>query len=223
MVPRDEDGEKLARKRAKQRAVPPTMSRFANAPAGDAASFLSSLAIQLPGAHRSQEMELPSPRSTTSSPVSPIFHDDASYADTSPDNDDPMADISAATAPAGTPAAQVQAQNEASLFRLALDEEGGKGRQLQSAMFYAAVHSPSDSPSKRVATSKLKRPVELEMEDDEGELKAVFAAHIAAKLLELDAPPAPQPNPEQIHEEFLLLNHEHRRRYESCAQPIVAF
>ena len=43
MVPRDEDGEKLARKRAKQRAIVPTISCPPALLDGDSASFLSGL------------------------------------------------------------------------------------------------------------------------------------------------------------------------------------
>jgi hypothetical protein len=66
MVPRDEDGEKLARKRAKQRAIVPGDRSLGTSAAffGDPSNFLTGINIQLP-------LSPASPRSGTSSPASP--------------------------------------------------------------------------------------------------------------------------------------------------------
>jgi len=225
MVPRDEDGEKLARKRAKQRAVPPQIQRLPMATGADAV-FLPALAIELPSSPaptRSSATSLPSPRSGTSSPTSPLNR---------------FVDIEAdphASLPEG--ATRDQALSEESLFELALGEEG-RGRSLSSAMLFATIqtpnaspqrsHQPPDSrhdrgssaspsplPSPTSARSKRNAPpvtIDLDEEADDVELKAAFVAHIAAKL-ELDTPPPSQPPLDEceLHEEFMLLNAEHRR------------
>lgn len=222
MVPRDEDGEKLARKRAKQRAVPPPMQRLPIATGSDAA-FLSALAIELPSSPvptRSSATTLPSPRSGTSSPTSPL--------DRFVDMDSDLH--------ASDPAVHDQALSEESLFQLALGEEG-RGRSLSSAMLFATIQtpnaspqrgppadsrhdrgsscSPSPLPSPVSSSARSKRPpvqMDLDEEKDDAELKAAFIAHIPAKL-ELDAPPPVQPplDEYELHEEFMLLNAEHRR------------
>jgi len=221
MVPRDEDGEKLARKRAKQRAVPPHMPHMTPITTGDNASFLSALAVELPSSPvptRSSVTTLPSPRSGMSTPTSPL-------------EGCPLGRILGDRC-GPTSAARTQALSEESLFALALDEE--RGRSLSSAMLFATIQTPvgspqrvgsersvgggssaSPSPVPSPTSMRCKRPVEIDLEDmeDDKELNAAFVAHIAAKL-ELDAPPPAQPPLDELHEEVLLLNAEHRRATE---------
>lgn len=211
MVPMDEDGEKLARKRAKQRAVPPPMPHMALLMPCDTAPLLSILPIDLPSSpvptHLSANTTT-SPRSCMSTPTSSLER---------------LVDERRESA------AMTQALCEESLFALALDEE--KGHSLSSAMLFATIQTPVSSPchssaaaeqtqqsslpSAALTSTRCKRRVEIDIDEEEDtrELNAAFAAHIAAKL-ELDAPPPAQPPLDELHEEFLLLNAEHRRATE---------
>ena len=152
MQPRDEDGEKLARKRAKQRAVPPAVHRLSHVdPAGgDSAAFLSSLAIELPRS-ASSAAGLHSPRSATSSPL--CSSADFSFRAIPCDDDDEEEE--AAVPPEGRPPPSpevLQALSEQSLYRLALvddDEPDGAAPPSQPAMLFAAIRTPTASPQRR--------------------------------------------------------------------------
>lgn len=226
MVPRDEDGEKLARKRAKQRAIVPG-DRSLGASAtffSEPSNFLTGINIQLP-------LSPASPRSGTSSPASPD------------DGRSPPAQDAAAS----SSVARKQQWSEASLFALALDDDAEREKRgLSSAMLFSAIRTPASSPQRSsyaarrqsasaadqagsrescvdetectqqpdTPTRRAKRAMPSEPEpgqddEEEEELRAAFTAHISAKL-ELEAPPPAQPPLDQLQEEFLLLNAEHR-------------
>jgi len=272
MVPRDEDGEKLARKRAKQRTLPPPLHRMSSgsAPTPDELAFLAA-AANSPLPHsptRSPSFaSLPSPRSEASSPQM-----SGMMGHVTPEYDVPV----------GSAAARAQQLSEQALFSLALDDDDdcARGSALTSAMLFAAIRTPHTSPLRPSARApekaadkaadkadkgdkaageaggplspSSKRKVELDLDDTDAgtpdagtpsekppaekaakppsaaekahaeALSAAFTAHIAAKL-ELDEPPRP-PRLDELHEEFLLLNAEHRRADESESRvPILAF
>jgi len=246
MVPRDEDGEKLARKRAKQRAIVPGAVHLSSSLQGLGAdsSFLAGLNIQLPTSPTSAA-SMDSPRSATSSPSSPLdaptppLEPPSSLSTLSPDGS--LASV----------IARKQQWSEESLFALALDDDASKGKALSSAMLFAAIRTPAGSPqrsgsssrsaSARAAraaaaaaegtsppdtpTRRAKRSMSTEAtadEEEDEELKAAFTAHIAAKL-ELEAPPPAQPRLDELQEEFLLLNAQHRRAPAERAIPPRAF
>ena len=249
MVPRDEDGEKLARKRAKQRAIVPGDRSLGTSAAffGDPSNFLTGINIQLP-------LSPASPRSGTSSPASP---DDG--------RSPPALD-----AAASSNVARKQQWSEASLFALALDDDAEREKRgLSSAMLFSAIRTPASSPQRSsyaarrqsasaadqagsressmeemegtqqpdTPTRRAKRGMPSEPEpgpddEEEEELRAAFTAHISAKL-ELEAPPPAQQPLDQLQEEFLLLNAEHRSSclhetrdnngFEPNCVPILAF
>lgn len=248
MVPRDEDGEKLARKRAKQRTIlpPPPLLHM---PSGDLA------------------LALGSPTTTNGSPVSP--HSPSFGAPSSPRSGASSPELRAAPGATSADAraygvgvhhdsAMTQALSEQSLFALALDDDhssrpqGITSAMLTSAMLFSAIQTPAASPqhpstSRHTAAENpgSKRHLELDGDaDGDGAassaragagllsvdaapaLSAAFTAHIAAKL-ELDEPPKP-PRLDELHEEFLLLNAEHRCsiKHDNASDhsiPILAF
>ena len=89
---------------------------------------------------------------------------------------------------------------------------------------YDAV-SPPETPTRRPKRSAAAAAAaaRADADDDEDEeLRAAFAAHIRTKL-ELDAPPPAQLRLDDLQEEFLLLNAEHRSTAAFTAIPILAF
>jgi len=265
MVPRDEDGEKLARKRAKQRAVVPIVAPLGAIPSalgGDPTAFLSGLPSGL-------NIQVPSMAPMIMVPSSPSV--DSSCALGSP-----RSGLSSPATPEGTPSRAIvdasslcsassvslkQQWSEQSLFALALDDEPRPGTALSSAMLFAAIQAPPTATPPRHPPSRSKprhhpaspegapesaqydavsppetptrRPkrsaaaaaaaARADADDDEDEeLRAAFAAHIRTKL-ELDAPPPAQLRLDDLQEEFLLLNAEHRSTAAFTAIPILAF
>ena len=262
MVPRDEDGEKLARKRAKQRTILPPMIMMPSQAHDPFAPRPVDLALALG-----------SPTPSVGSPTS-LSHSSSFRVPGSPrsDSSSPELRTAAPAAASAQPAygadeaARAQALSEQSLFALALDDDHSASKSaLTSAMLFSAIQTPAASPQHpgaRHATSAddkegggttpgSKRQLELDGDDgahyaphfatsarpprppsaaeaaQAAKLSAAFTAHIAAKL-ELDEPPKP-PRLDELHEEFLLLNAEHRcsirhDNYEADSRvPILAF
>jgi len=214
MVPRDEDGERLARKRAKQRQIPP--GHFGSGLRMSASAH--ELGLLLPGpltlGQGLGSGPLGLPAGLCESPCdSPI----ASSLASSPGADQQER------------AARAQALSERTLTQLALDDE----RPARApAMLFAAIHTPASSPhrggresaaSGGVITARFApgagrtKGAELDLGDDseaaqqkQREVLSAASAHIAAKLGDL-APPKPPGDLDELHETFMLLNAEHHR------------
>ena len=150
MVPRDEDGERLARKRAKQRTLPPGTSSSLRLAAGASSGEFGggSLSLTLGGLGQlamPRCMPIDDDNSELGSPIS-----------TSP----PSAwGLSASTGVSGraSPTSEAedderaQSRNDRYLSTLALDDDDPAGRALTSAMLFAAIRTPESSPQRERA------------------------------------------------------------------------
>lgn len=152
MVPRDEDGERLARKRAKQRTLPPgtgsslhrmvtgtgTIDSFAGLTLGG-----SSLALgNLGQVAMSRCSTIDSDASDRGSPVVGGGWSLGGYASSG---------RASPTTHAGDEA-RTQALSERCLYNLALvDDDDDAGRALSSAMLFAAIQTPQCSPQRESA------------------------------------------------------------------------
>jgi len=177
MMPRDVDEEETARKRAKQRTLPPPLNTggrigfAARGTADELAMIAAAAGSPLDSPLIARECE--SPRSDASSPELRIGSCAIVANPTDPEE-----------------AARAQALSEAALFSLAVDddEETPRGRSLTSAMLFAAIQTPVPSPvrpSVRAAplvtsvlpadgadatdaSPRAKRCVELDLDEDGG-------------------------------------------------------
>jgi hypothetical protein len=110
----------------------------------------------------------------------------------------------------------------------AADQAGSR----ESSMEEMEGTQQPDTPTRRAKRGMPSEPEPGPDEEEEEELRAAFTAHISAKL-ELEAPPPAQQPLDQLQEEFLLLNAEHRSSclhetrdnngFEPNCVPILAF
>ena len=162
MVPRDEDGERLARKRAKQRTLPPSVMRIhhVGAPTAEELSMAAgagpmSMSIMQPmqtgGMSRNPSFSVDSPRSDCSSPDADAFIKHSWGLQAANGLQRHQLSEEEAEMLGAEEAARAQALSEQCLYTLALDDEDEDpaGRALTSAMLFAAIQTPASSPQRQ--------------------------------------------------------------------------